>query len=429
MLERSRYEMILREHMKQSEIKILTGMYRSGKSTLLKTVQRDLRKSGVKYSNILYIDFEAARHSEIRDGGSLLFVVRNLAADKGKVYLLLDEIGNLPDWEKAVLMIQEQCNCDIYLSGTRSSILDERTRELLAGHYLEIPVYPFQFLDFVHAKQERDLEQKEKKKEQKEKKEQAAYLQDFMIYGNMPGIHKMFWEEDTVFSYLLDVCQAGLLQNVVRQWKIRDISQIWMILACVAENLGKPLSAKVIAQELKEEGQSVGKDTVYTILRALTEAQILQKVSRYELRTGKILEAQEKYYFTDWGMYHSLHGTYSGHTEALLENIVCMELLARGWQVYRIQNVKQTIDFMAVKGGDRKYIQVCEKFPASKPESELKIKKEPEEKAAYEKMEKDLLRLSDSYEKIIIFLNGEEEITSAGIRKKSLLHFLLNEKG
>lgn len=398
MIERSRYEKIIQEQMNSGQVKIFTGAYRTGKSTLLKMVQRILRKKGIPLGDVLYIDFEAVRHCDIRDGGSLLFVVRNLVRGKHRIYLLLDEIGSLPGWEKALECILEQYRCDIYLTGTRASVFGDREESLFDGNYLEIPVYPLNFREYVAAvnqRQETGLEE---------------CLHRFMIYGNMPGINKIDQDQDTVFSYLLDVCQAGMLQNVVRRWKLRNVDQIWMILGCVAENLGKPLSAKVIAQQLKEENYPVGKDTVYTILGALTEAGILQKVSRYDRKSGRCLEAQEKYYFTDWGMYHSLYGLRSGRTGALLENIVCMELIARGWQVYRIQQ-GIPIDFMARKGERVRYIQVREKT-------------DPEE------AERLLEKLPEDGEKVIVALmpGGQTEMGETEQKNikqlKSLLQFL-----
>lgn len=359
MIERERYEKIIREQVNSGQVKLFTGAYRTGKSTILKMVQRILRKRGIPLGDVLYIDFEAVRHCDIRDGGSLLFVVRNLVRGKHRIYLLLDEVANLPGWEKALENILIQYRCDIYLTGTRASFFGDRQEALFSGKYLEIPVFPYRFREFCEARNQRKTAEPEE------------CLQDFMIYGNMPGIHNMEKNQDTVFSYLLDVCQAGMLQSVVRIWRLRNVDQIWMILGCAAENLGKPLSAKVIAQQLKEENYSIGKDTVYTVLRALTEAGILLKVPRYDRKTGRCLEAQEKYYFTDWGMYHSLYGLHSGRTKALLENIVCMELAARGWQVLRIQQEKD-IDFMARKGENLRYLQVREKADTEEAEELLK---------------------------------------------------------
>lgn len=364
MVERVRYENIIREQINSGQVKIFTGAYRTGKSTLLRMVQRILRKRGIPLGDVLYIDFEAVRHRDIRDGGALLFVVRNLIRGTHRVYLLLDEIVNLPGWEKALEYILSQYRCDLYLTGSRAAFFEGRTEPLFAEKYLEIPVFPYCFREFQEAA------------DQKGPGTEKERLQQFMIYGNMPGIHSLEQNQDTIFSYLLDVCQAGILQNVVRRWKLRNVDQIWMILGCAAENLGKPLSAKVIAGQLREAAYPVGKDTVYTILRALTEAGILQKVPRYDRKTGRVLEAQEKYYFTDWGMYHSLYGMRAGKTKALLENIVCMELTARGWRLYR-PSQEDSVDFMAEKGGERRYIQVRETVETE--EADFLLKKLPED--------------------------------------------------
>lgn len=397
MVERARYEKIIREQINSSQIKIFTGAYRTGKSTLLKAVQRMLRKRGIPLGDVLYIDFEAVRHCDIRDGGSLLFVVRNLARGSHRVYLLLDEISNLPGWEKALEFILSQYRCDIYLTGCRASLLADRTEPLFEGKYLEIPVYPYCFREFQEAA------------DQKEPGQFQERLQEFMIYGNMPGIHGLEKNQDMIFSYLMDVCQAGILQNVVRRWKLRNVDQIWMILGCVAENLGKPLSAKVIAGQLKEENYPIGKDTVYTVLRALTEAGILQKVSRYDRKTGRSLEAQEKYYFTDWGMYHSLYGLRAGKTKALLENIVCMELAARGWQVYRIWQ-DESVDFMAMRGEVRRYIQVREKVTLEEGERLLKeMPKDGRKTLVTLDGSDDGRRMPEESSSLLEFLNEEDE--------------------
>lgn len=320
---------IAEEYSKDPRVKVLTGMHRSGKSGILRGIRDYLILKGTPEEDILSIDCSLGSDSSMKNGGAILFQVKETAKNGHRIFLLFDEVQNLEGWQRSVEMILEAFDCDIYLSGNRSAFAFKGDGALDPAKYVEIPLYPLSYREWKSAG--------------------GSDRADFFRYGNSPALLTMGISEENAFPYLRDVAQSALLTDVMRPKNLRSVDHVCLIFQCLVDNLGRPLSAKVISEILKERGESVGKDTVYSVLRALTDSQLIVKVPRYDLKAKRALEGSEKYYFTDWGMFHAFHGVTRRAQQGLLENIVCLEFLSRGYSVYRVQTVDTQIDFMTLR--------------------------------------------------------------------------------
>lgn len=320
---------IVEEYSNDPRVKVLTGMHRSGKSGILRGIRDYLILKGTAEEDILTIDCSLGSDSSMKNGGAILFQVKEIAKNGHRIFLLFDEVQNLEGWQRSVEMIHESFQCDIYLSGNHSAFAFRGEGALDPATYVEVPLYPLSYREWKSAC--------------------GKAAADFFRYGNSPALLTMGISEENAYPYLRDVAQSALLTDVMRPKNLRSVDQVMMIFQCLVDNLGRPLSAKVISEILKERGESVGKDTVYSVLRALTDSQLIVKVPRYDLKAKRALEGSEKYYFTDWGMFHAFHGVTRATQQGLLENVVCLEFLSRGCSVYRIQTVDNQIDFLTVK--------------------------------------------------------------------------------
>ncbi|MDY3919542.1 MAG: ATP-binding protein [Candidatus Limivivens sp.] len=423
MIQRSSYTDLIKLYMNKPFIKVITGIHRCGKSTALMWIRQELQKRGVPYQDILYINFEALRHGKIRDGETLLRAVRQQRTEQGenqgqgqkpdqeqhpdqnaeqgrKRYLLLDEIQYLPGWERVVKTLYERENCDLYLTGSRAGILESPEAALIARNCVQIRMYPYSFSEYL-----------EQFGEEESGADRESCFRNFFIYGSMPGIHGLKKEEEGIWQYLLDVCRAGILQDAVRESNLRNVGQLWMLLEYLADHLGEPLSAKTISDGMNRNGRQISKDTVYAMLKALESGHLIYRARRYDLKAERVVEAREKYYFTDWGMCHAIKGVCREKVCGVLENMVCMELLARGFRVYRGKIGRKEFDFLAERGREHICIQVRER-----------VSGETLEEAAG-----PFVRLKGGYQKLILSMDEEDGRTGKNeIRHRNLLAFLEN---
>ena len=404
MIERRNYTDMIKLYMDKPFIKIITGVHRSGKTTILRWVSRELKRRGVEEEQILYVDYEAFDYGPKGDLEILREQARIFSESKGKrLYLLLDEIQYLSGWETAILGLYKKCDCDIYLTGARAGLLYPQTTSLLAGNYVEIPIYPYSFSEFLEQMQESRPD---------ESRSDTEWFQDFYWNGSMPGLYRLQAGREVTDRYLLDVCKSALLQDAVRLGGLRNVGQLWTLLGYLALHLGEPLSPKTISDGLNGDGCQVSKDTVYGMVRALENSQIICRIMRMDIREERIVETREKYYFADWGMCHALRGRAFPETAAVLENIVCLELLARGFRVYRGKLGRREFDFLVERGRKKYAIQVREHV---KGPMELVEAAGP------------LVSLKGPYAKMILTMDpGQEWNEKYEIRRRYLVDFLMD---
>lgn len=379
-------------------IKVLTGMRRSGKSYLLKMVRENLKKSGVPPYCVIYIDFEDFENSRLFDVDALFEFVRLQSEQThSKLYLLFDEIQEVPFWEKCInaLYSSEKIDCDIYITGSNAKLLSSELATYISGRYVNISVFPFSYAEYLGFYQKEDS---------------SESFFTYMKYGGFPGLKNMNQDEISRRSYLEGIYSTVLLKDIITKNQIRDISLLEKIIQYVTNNIGNIFSAKRISDFMKSSGRKLAVETVYNHLQYLQNALYLYKVPRYDLKGKKLLETMEKYYVADTGLYFYLFGFKDSAINGLLENIVFIELKRRGYNVAIGKIGNYEIDFVAEKGGVTEYFQVTYLLASAE---------------TVEREYKPLQMVSDNFPKTILSLDDLPESNTDGIIRKNIRKWLL----
>ena len=327
-------------------IKVITGMRRSGKSTILKLLTLHLEYMGISSERIIYISMESIDNSSFLDYLELhRFVKEKKKKTKGKLYIFIDEVQEVYCWEKLVNSLLADEDADVYVTGSNSKLLSGEFATLISGRYIELNVYPLTFSEYSFFREHA--------------KEKSVLFNEFLQYGGMPGIHSLYLQKDNVYQYLSAVSDSVILKDVVARNKIRDVGLLSKLLLFVADNIGNTFSGRNIAKYLKNQRRSLSVETIYNYMSYLETALIINSVPRYDLKGKKLLETCEKYYFTDLGFRHVLLGYKEQDINAYLENIVYIELRERGYSVTIGKFDNYEIDFIAKKYDQMIYVQVC----------------------------------------------------------------------
>ena len=344
-------------------IKVITGIRRSGKSTVLKLLQTQLLSQGIDKEQIIYINFESFSFNELKNSQKLYAFVLEKMTSENKYYLLLDEIQEVQDWEKAVNAFMVDMNVDIYITGSNSHLLSSELATYLAGRYVEIPIYTLsfkEFLDFKHAYTKDSHQQNPK-----------LLLGEYLQKGGFPIIHSNDYEQEIIYKIVQDIYASVILKDTVQRHKIRDIEMLERIIKYAFDNIGNTFSGKNVADYFKSQQRKVDLNTVYNYLNALVSAFILYRTERYDIKGKEILKTQEKFYLGDVSLLYAKMGFNANMIAGILENTVYLELKRRGYQVYIGKLNNQEIDFIAQKQNYKLYIQVAYKL-----ESEQTIRRE-----------------------------------------------------
>lgn len=401
MIIRERYMELIRSFIDKPVVKVLTGMRRSGKSSLLELTRQELLRRGVKIKNIISINFESLRFDYLKDYKELYKEIAKKADRvKGRVYILLDEIQEVQEWEKAINSFRVDFDCDIYITGSNSRLLSGELATLLAGRYVEIQVFPLSFKEYMDFAATNPDEKKLTMEEQ---------FSNFLRYGGLPGIHQMQWEDAGIMQYLTDIYNSVLLKDVIARNGVRDTSLLEKILAFLMDNIGNIFSAKTISDFLKNQGRKLSTETVYNYLSLLESAFLIHKADRFDIKGKRVLETQEKYYLSDLGIRHAIMGYRENDISGILENVVYLELLRRGYTVRIGKQGTTEVDFVAEKMDNRLYLQVCYVLTEDNREREFA----------------PLKAIADNYEKWILSTDTLMNVNSEGIRQKNIVDFLL----
>ena len=378
-------------------VKVLTGIRRSGKSVMMLLIKDELIKRGVLTEQIISINFEDFDYIKLRDPFILNEWIKTKARGiKGKIYLFLDEIQEVSNWEQVINSFRVSLNIDIYITGSNAKLLSGDMATYLAGRYVQFDIYPFSYHEFLLARGV---------------SESATEFQQYIKLGGMPFLINLSYQKDASRQYLLDVYNSVLLKDIIQRNKIRDADLLERILMFSFSNIGNPFSASSIAKFLKSENRKQSNDTILNHLKACTSAYILNKIPRMDLQGKKLLTVNEKYYVADLGLRDALLGNKAKDIGQILENIVCLELLRRGYKVTvgKIGNLE--IDFVAEKNGQRMYIQVSYLLADEKTiDSEFGV---------YGK-------IKDNYPKYVLSLD-DFDFSRDGIMHENIRHFLLRE--
>ena len=327
-------------------IKVLTGMRRVGKSTLLTMIKDEILKN-IPDNNKIYLNFESAELFDIATAKALHTYLQPLIKrTKGKIYFFFDEIQMVSGWERVVNGLSVDKDCDIYITGSNSTLISGDLATLLSGRYTAFEIYPFTFGEFMQIFKNKKIPKE-------------TLFEKFVQLGGMPFLHYLDLDEVPSFKYLNDVYNTVLVKDVLQYNNIRDVDIFNRILSYVLENIGHTFSANSIKNYFKNEKRTVSIDTVLNYLEYCKNAFIIKKVSRYDIAGKKLLKVDEKYYVTDHGFRQAQGFSNTKDIERTLENIVFIELASRGYEV-KIGKLKdREIDFIAQKNDLIFYYQVA----------------------------------------------------------------------
>lgn len=380
-------------------VKILTGMRRVGKSTILSIIKDDVLKD-IPDENKIYMNFESFEFFDINNADLLKdYLDEKLKDKKGKIYFFFDEIQLVEDWERVINALRVSLNSDIYITGSNSKLISGDLATLLAGRYVEFEIQPLTFDEFSEIYKSSNLSQEE-------------LFQKFIKIGGMPGLKYFNLEEAVSQKYLNDIYNTVLVKDVLNYNNIRDVDIFNRILSFAMQNIGATFSASAIKNYLKSENRNISVDTVLNYLEYCNKAFVLKKVPRYDLSGKKLLKVDEKYYLTDHGFRQSMGFSNVKDIEKTLENIVYIELLSRGYSV-KIGKVKdREIDFVVKKGEDISYFQIAYLM-------------ENEETRDREFGVYDLIK--DNYPKYVLSMD-KLDFSQRGIVHKNIVDFLLESE-
>lgn len=380
-------------------IKVLTGVRRSGKTVLLSQIQDLLLKKGVSNSNIINISLESMKNKKYKDGDILYnYIISTCEATEGKVYIFLDEIQAVSKWEEVVSSLLVDVDCDIYVTGSNSKLLSGELATLIAGRYIQIHIYPFTL-----------SEAKAILKQNGKYTSDEDLFVDYLRYGGLPM--RFALEEISLEPYLSDTYDAIVVKDIIARNNIKDSELLNLILTFLMDNIANTFSARSIVAALSKEGIKTSIETVLSYIDYIKKAMIVYSAQRYDIKGKKLLTTSEKYYTVDLGLRNCIKASGEIDYNKLYENIIYLELLYRGYDVKVGKTDDYEIDFVAYKGSNVLYIQVC--YLLATPET-------------IEREFGNLERINDNYPKYVI--SGDiPDFSRNGIKHYNIIKFLLNE--
>ena len=380
-------------------IKVLTGVRRSGKTVLLQQIQDYLLQHGRQKNNVVYISFESKANAHLKNSDALYSYLLDAGRKANrKTYIFLDEIQAVPAWEEVVSSLLVDLDCDIYITGSNSKLLSGELATLIAGRYIQIHVYPFTL-----------SEAKEITKQNGTFVSDDALFSDYLRYGGLPLRFSL--EEISVEPYLSDTYDAIVVKDILQRNKLNDSALLNLLLSFLMDNIANPFSARSIVSALAANGIRTSVDTVLAYIGYIKNAMIMNSVQRYDIKGKKLLAAGEKYYAVDLGLRNVIKSSPEIDFNKLYENLVYLELLSRGYDIKVGKTDNYEIDFIAYKGKERIYVQVC--YLLASPET-------------VEREFGNLERINDNYPKYVI--SGDiPDFSRNGIRHFNIVRFLLDK--
>lgn len=402
MIKRETYMRRIRPFIGNDLIKVLTGIRRSGKSVMLELIKQELREQGVEESQFVSFNFEdmtnvplcsaTALHDEIK---------RRVAAINGKAYLFFDEIQEVAQWETCVTSFRVEFDCDIYITGSNAKMLSGELATYLAGRYVEFVIYPFSFAEFweLYRQTAGDATNQE------------AFAK-YLTYGGMPYLGVLRYQDEPCRQYLRDVYNSVELKDIVRRNNVRDIDLLERIISYISVNIGTTFSATAISKYFKSERRTASTETILNYIKYCMDAFLFYRVPRQDVQGKKVLSVNEKYYLADHGIREAVYGGNLRDINLILENIVFMELLRRGYQISVGKVGEQEIDFIGEKHGEKLYVQVAYLLA-----SEETIRREF---GVYDSVR-------DNFPKYVVTLD-EFDMSRNGIKHRNIRNFLLADE-
>lgn len=383
-------------------VKILTGVRRCGKSTILKMIIKKLREEKhVDDEQILSYRFDSMEYEDMTTKELYLELKSKIIQSK-KTYLFLDEIQEIEGWEKVVNTLASDFDVDIYITGSNSRMMSSEISTYLTGRYITFHIYTLSFEEYLMFKKSyttlKDLKQE---------------FSQYVRLGGFPATHLQDYSQDEVYTIVKDIYNSTIFSDIVRRNQVKKIDQLERVVKYTFNNIGNTFSAKSISNYFKSEQRKIDNETVYSYLEKLQKAYILHKCSRYDLQGKDILKTQEKFYLADVSLRYSVLGYTVDSVAASLENIVYLELKRRGYDVYVGKIKDKEIDFVATKQNEKIYVQVTQE-----------IKSEKTQKREYEQ----LLEIRDNYPKYVVMADDFAGGNYEGIKTMNIVDFLLSKE-
>ena len=383
-------------------VKILTGVRRCGKSTILKLIIQKLKEErNVDDEQILNYRFDSMEFEDMT-AKELYQELKSKILKEKKTYLFLDEIQEIDGWEKVINSLVSDYDVDIYITGSNSRMMSSEISTYLTGRYITFPIYTLSFEEYLTFK-----------KSYTNLKDMKQEFSQYVRLGGFPATHLQDYSQDEVYTIVKDIYNSTIFSDIVRRNQIKKVDQLERIVKYTFNNIGNTFSARAISNYLKSEQRRIDNETVYSYLEKLQKAYILHKCSRYDLHGKEILKTQEKFYLADVSLKYAVLGYNVDSVASSLENIVYLELRRRGYDVYIGKMKDKEIDFVATNQNDKIYVQVTQE-----------IKSEKTQKREYDQ----LLEIKDNYPKYVGMANDFASGNYQGIKTMNITDFLLSKE-
>lgn len=381
-------------------VKILTGVRRCGKSTILKMIMDKLRERGVPTEQIVSYHFDSMEYEDMT-ARQMYAELKGRLSPNGKTYFFLDEVQELKDWEKVVNSLQSDFDVDLYVTGSNSRMMSSEISTYLTGRYVAFRIFTLSFAEYLKFK-----------RQYAEVGNPRQELADYIRLGGFPATHLQNYSQDEIYTIVRDIYNSTIFSDIVKRNQVRKIDQLERVVKYTFNNVGNTFSAKSISDYLKAEHRTLDNETVYSYLEKLEKAYLLHRCSRYDLQGKELLKTQEKFYLADTALRYSVLGYNPDTVAASLENVVYLELCRRGYAVNIGKTNDGEIDFVATRQNEKLYVQVTER-----------ISTERTERREYDR----LLDIRDNYPKYVLrtddFAGGNYE----GIQTMHVADFLLSD--
>ncbi len=368
MIIRENYLSKIRPFIGKDIIKVFTGIRRSGKSVLLEQIREEINSP-----NTIFLNFEDLSNQHLCEYNALHeYICQKISDSKEQFYLFFDEIQEVQCWEKAINSLRVKFHADIYITGSNSRLLSGELATYIAGRYISFVVYPFSFTEFQMVNSNYTFEQ---------------YIQ----YGGMPFLSSVDFEAEVSKNYLQDIFNSIVLKDIVKRNNVRDVDLLERIIAYALANVGRSFSATSISKFFKAENRTVAPETILNHLKSCEDTYLLYRFKSQDINGKRILKVNEKYYVADHGLREAVIGENLQNIEIILENIVALELLRRGYKVCIGRVGTKEIDFVGEKNGNKLYVQVCYLL---------------NEESTIQREFGSLLEIRDNYPKIVLYKEG-----------------------
>ena len=383
-------------------VKIITGIRRSGKSTILKLIMKKLQEErNVPAEQIVSYRFDSMEY-EGMTAKQMYDELKSKLCPSGRTYLFLDEMQEIPGWERVVNSLASDFDVDLYVTGSNSRMMSSEISTYLTGRYVSFRVYTLSFQEYLTFKSQYTSVG-----------DYHTELAEYIRLGGFPAVHLQQYSQDEIYTIVRDIYHSTIYSDIVKRNQIRKVDQLERVVKYIFNNVGNTFSAKSVSDYLKAEHRALDNETVYGYLEKLEKAYLLHRCSRYDLQGKEYLKTQEKFYLADTSLRYSVLGYNDDTVASSLENVVYLELCRRGYTVAIGKNGENEIDFIATRQNEKLYIQVTQRIDSEKTE-----------KREYER----LLEIQDNYPKYVLrtdaFAGGNYE----GVKTMHVADFLLSKE-